>query len=234
MSDTPQFSSNSMSSCHCVPMEDRPCDSCKLEELDELLQRMIVSAEVYTDHEDTVTGYKIKTGALHRIIALRNLFVPQHLPPASAHEPCRGCGGVGSHNGGAISQTCKRCGGSGRTEPQHVALDMHVNSMCGWAEILAAKVGWTRQNANSFWTSYDAARTAASRPPPPAALAALAPFQHMRVDTNPEPIDALDIRALDDDGREITIGYARNHEWADKLNQAFERVRSALTKGSAP
>jgi hypothetical protein len=154
--------------------------------------------------------------------------------PASAHEPCRGCGGVGSHNGGAISQTCKRCGGSGRTEPQHVALDMHVNSMCGWAEILAAKVGWTRQNANSFWTSYDAARTAASRPPPPAALAALAPFQHMRVDTNPEPIDALDIRALDDDGREITIGYARNHEWADKLNQAFERVRSALTKGSAP
>lgn len=85
MSDT----SNALSiDCHCVPMEDRPCDSCKLAAVDEQLQRMIVSAEVYVDVEQTITGYKIKTGALHRLIGLRNLFVPQRLPVVSAHEPC--------------------------------------------------------------------------------------------------------------------------------------------------
>jgi hypothetical protein len=42
------------------------------------------------------------------------------------------------------------------------ALADHINAMCGWAETLAAKVGWERGNAGSFWTSYDAARAVAA------------------------------------------------------------------------
>lgn len=37
----------------------------------------------------------------------------------------------------------------------------HINAMCGWAELLAEERQWTRENANSFWTSYDAAREVA-------------------------------------------------------------------------
>lgn len=49
---------------------------------------------------------------------------------------------------------------------QHAAtqieqLKLHLNAMCGWAEILAEERDWTRQNANAFWTSYDAARAVA-------------------------------------------------------------------------
>lgn len=39
-------------------------------------------------------------------------------------------------------------------------LAVHLNAMCGWAETLAEKQGWTRQNAASFWRAYDAARSA--------------------------------------------------------------------------
>lgn len=41
-----------------------------------------------------------------------------------------------------------------------IPLDGHVNAMCGWAELLAEKAGWTRENARSFWASYDLARSA--------------------------------------------------------------------------
>jgi len=44
-----------------------------------------------------------------------------------------------------------------------------LNALCGWAEILAEKAGWTRENAMSFWASYDAAREAARAPTPPEA-----------------------------------------------------------------
>ena len=36
----------------------------------------------------------------------------------------------------------------------------HVAAMCGWAEMLAEERGWTRQNAATYWASYDAAREA--------------------------------------------------------------------------
>jgi hypothetical protein len=45
---------------------------------------------------------------------------------------------------------------------QRFTLVPHVNSMCGWAETLAAMVGWKRENAASFWASRDAARNAVS------------------------------------------------------------------------
>lgn len=54
-----------------------------LSQIDELLQTMIVSAEVFTDADGTVTGYKIKTGALHKIVGLRtHLFFPQNMKEA--------------------------------------------------------------------------------------------------------------------------------------------------------
>lgn len=40
-------------------------------------------------------------------------------------------------------------------------LRTHINAMCGWAELLAEERGWTRENAASFWRSYDAARKVA-------------------------------------------------------------------------
>lgn len=40
-------------------------------------------------------------------------------------------------------------------------LRKHLNAMCGWAELLAEERGWTRENAASFWQSYDAARKVA-------------------------------------------------------------------------
>lgn len=46
--------------------------------------------------------------------------------------------------------------------PQHPnALADHINAMCGWAETLAKAHGWRRENAGSFWSSYDAARAVA-------------------------------------------------------------------------
>jgi hypothetical protein len=44
------------------------------------LQTMIHSAEVYVDKDDVVTAYKIKTGALHKLIGFLELTVPVNLP----------------------------------------------------------------------------------------------------------------------------------------------------------
>lgn len=66
---------------------------------------------------------------------------------------------------------------------------------------------------------------------------ALLPFRHMRVIVDENEIDTHDIRNLDDQGREITIGYARSRVEGDQFNQAFEKIRTALreqTRGSQP
>lgn len=67
-----------------------------LSKLDDLLQIMICSAEVFTDTDGTVTGYKIKTGALHKIVGLRtHLFFPQNMREASPSKAaCARCGGA--------------------------------------------------------------------------------------------------------------------------------------------
>lgn len=36
-------------------------------------------------------------------------------------------------------------------------------AMCGWSELLAEQRDWTRENAGSFWASYDAARVEAPK-----------------------------------------------------------------------
>jgi hypothetical protein len=58
-----------------------------LEEIRRGLQTMINSAEVFIGNDDTVTAYKIKTGAIHRIIgafadADESLTIPANLPAA--------------------------------------------------------------------------------------------------------------------------------------------------------
>jgi hypothetical protein len=59
----------------------------ELAKVDELLQTMIVSSQVYVEADGTITGYKIKTGALHKLVGLRpNLFFPQNLPLAVSRE----------------------------------------------------------------------------------------------------------------------------------------------------
>lgn len=63
-----------------------------LSKIDELLQVMICSAEVFTDAEGTVTGYKIKPGALHKIVGVRtHLFFPQNMKEATPEKT--GCSG---------------------------------------------------------------------------------------------------------------------------------------------
>lgn len=60
----------------------------ELTKVDELLQTMIVGAQVYVDAEQTITAYKIKTGALHKLAGLRSvLFFPQNLPLAETSAP---------------------------------------------------------------------------------------------------------------------------------------------------
>lgn len=54
--------------------------------------------------------------------------------------------------------TCE-CG----AQPPNDGLAVHLASMCGWAETLASKAGWFRENAASFWSSYDAARAASKQ-----------------------------------------------------------------------
>lgn len=57
-----------------------------MDRLDELLQTMIIGAEVFTEPDGTVTAYKIKTGALHKIVGLRtHLFFPQGMREATDH-----------------------------------------------------------------------------------------------------------------------------------------------------
>jgi hypothetical protein len=66
---------------------------------------------------------------------------------------------------------------------------------------------------------------------------ALLPFRHMRVIVDEREIDTHDIRNLDEQGREITIGYARSSIEGDQFNQVFEKVRTALrepTRGNQP
>lgn len=48
-----------------------------------LLRTMIASAEVYVDGEGIVLAYKIKTGALHRLIGQLDIPVPVNLPEVS-------------------------------------------------------------------------------------------------------------------------------------------------------
>lgn len=52
----------------------------------EHLETMIASAEVYVNAEDVVIGYKIKTGALHKLIGHLGLMVPVNLPVVGDHS----------------------------------------------------------------------------------------------------------------------------------------------------
>jgi hypothetical protein len=52
----------------------------ELKRIKEQLQIMICSAEVYVDADQNIIGYKIKTGALHRLIGMLELTVPIGLP----------------------------------------------------------------------------------------------------------------------------------------------------------
>ena len=52
----------------------------ELKRIKEQLNIMICSAEVYVDADQNITGYKIKTGALHRLIGMLELTVPTGLP----------------------------------------------------------------------------------------------------------------------------------------------------------
>jgi len=56
------------------------------------LERMIASAEVFVDNDDVITGYKVKTGALHRLFGKfaqwgNPLVIPSNLPLASKMPP---------------------------------------------------------------------------------------------------------------------------------------------------
>lgn len=76
------------------------CASIDLEQLRSHLETMLGSAEVYVDEADTITGYKIKTGALHRIIGFfagrggKGLPIPANLPVVAPPAARRGCGDV--------------------------------------------------------------------------------------------------------------------------------------------
>lgn len=54
----------------------------ELSEVKRQLNTMLASAEVFTDSQGVVIGYKIKTGALHRLVGLLDLTVPVNLPEA--------------------------------------------------------------------------------------------------------------------------------------------------------
>ena len=61
---------------------ERSSHSATINTVKDHLQTMIASAEVYTDGEGIVTAYKIKTGALHKLIGFLDLTVPVNLPEA--------------------------------------------------------------------------------------------------------------------------------------------------------
>lgn len=46
----------------------------------EHLETMIHSAQVYVDAEDVIVAYKIKTGALHKLIGFLGLTIPANHP----------------------------------------------------------------------------------------------------------------------------------------------------------
>lgn len=65
--------------------KEKPVSAPTIEQVRELLQTMIVSAEVFVQQEgpeQIITGYKIKTGALHKLIGLLSLHIPVNLPEA--------------------------------------------------------------------------------------------------------------------------------------------------------
>lgn len=55
----------------------------RLRAVKNLLRTMISSAEVYVDGEGIVVAYKIKTGALHKLIGHFDISVPVNLPEVS-------------------------------------------------------------------------------------------------------------------------------------------------------
>ncbi len=57
-----------------------------LETIKQHLETMIHSAEVYVDAEDVITAYKIKTGALHKLIGHLGLTIPVNHPVVGASE----------------------------------------------------------------------------------------------------------------------------------------------------
>jgi hypothetical protein len=66
-------------------------EALRVNAIKEALQTMISSAEVFVDSDDTITGYKVKTGALHRLFGLfvqwgEPLNVPSCLPMALDNE----------------------------------------------------------------------------------------------------------------------------------------------------
>lgn len=87
-------------------------------------------------------------------------------------ELCRLCGltfYARSMGGPGVCPSCD-CGFSGPVVVERQAKEIgrlrdQLAAMCGWAETLAEKQGWERWNANSFWTSSDAARSALGRAP---------------------------------------------------------------------
>lgn len=58
---------------------ERSSHAATLNTIKDHLQTMIASAEVYTDAEGIATAYKIKTGALHKLIGFLSLTVPVNL-----------------------------------------------------------------------------------------------------------------------------------------------------------
>lgn len=58
-----------------------------LKEISDQLTIMMMSAKCYVDSEDTVTGYRIKTGAIHRVIGILagagcSVLIPSNMPLA--------------------------------------------------------------------------------------------------------------------------------------------------------
>ena len=64
-------------------VSERSSHQATLNAIKDHLQTMIASAEVYVDKEGIVTAYKIKTGALHKLIGFLDLTVPVNLPVLS-------------------------------------------------------------------------------------------------------------------------------------------------------
>lgn len=64
-------------------VSERSSSEATLNTVKDCLQCMIASAEVYTDADDVVVAYKIKTGGLHKLIGFLGLTVPVNLPAAA-------------------------------------------------------------------------------------------------------------------------------------------------------
>lgn len=65
-----------------------------IDRIGELFKVMMCSAEVFTDAEGIITGYKIKTGAAHSMLAELmgdgcDVFIPRELPPSPMQHGAR-------------------------------------------------------------------------------------------------------------------------------------------------